>query len=106
MRRRLIASAWSAGAAQPGQALQPLGSCDKPGGPAVRDWWREPGGRRTQARSGASGVVGGRLLCYTTPQGWSALEWTDTSYDVYSIAYGRSRYGLYRWWRVRGGPAA
>jgi hypothetical protein len=49
------------------------------------------------------GVARGRLLCYTSPHDWSALEWTDTNNDVLSVAYGANRYALYRWWRVRGG---
>ncbi|HEY6961743.1 MAG TPA: serine/threonine-protein kinase [Gaiellaceae bacterium] len=105
MRQRLITTAWSVDVAQPGHAVRPVGTCSK-GGAAVRDWAQLPSGRRTEVHGTPPGPVGGRLLCYTSGRGWSAIEWTDLDYDVYSVAFGRSRYGLYRWWRVRGGPAA
>jgi hypothetical protein len=106
MRTRLIASSYSAQATVPGRPVEPVGDCSKGPGPAVRDWVQPPTERRRQARRGTTGRLGGRLLCYTSANGWAAIEWTDKLNDVYSNAFGPKRYGLYRWWRVRGGPAA
>ena len=105
MRARLITSSYSVQATVPGRPVEPVGDCSKGPGPAVRDWVQPPAGTRKQARLGTTGRLGGRLLCYTSANGWAALEWTDKNYDVYSIAFGPTRYGLYRWWRVRGGPS-
>jgi predicted Ser/Thr protein kinase len=106
MKKRLLGSAYAAQAALPGQGghLQ-TGNCAKAPNPALRDWSQPSSGTRRQVvgRS-ATGPVLGRLLCTTSDNGWHSIEWTDTQYDVYSVAYGPTRYGLYRWWRVRGGP--
>ena len=103
MRERLLTSAYAEHVAVPGEVVQPVGTCFK-GGTALRDWAQPPTGTRTQAHFGTIGRTQGRLLCHTSGHGWSAIEWTDTNYDIYSIAFGPTRYGLYRWWRVRGGP--
>jgi serine/threonine-protein kinase len=95
--------AWAVQAALPGVQVSPVGSCPNAGKSAVRDWTELPDARRTQMFVSTPGAARGRLLCYTSEFGWSGLEWTDTNHDVYSVAYGRSRYALYRWWRVRGG---
>jgi predicted Ser/Thr protein kinase len=103
MHDHFLARAWAEQAALPGVQVQPAGSCPNEGSTAVRDWTELPGARRTQMFLSTPGAARGRLLCYTSAFGWSGLEWTDTTHDVYSVAYGRTRYALYRWWRVRGG---
>jgi serine/threonine protein kinase len=104
MRAQLLAAAWAAGAAMPGQTVAPVGDCSKGSAAAVHDWNVTAEGKRTQAGLQTPGRNRGRLLCFTSVDGWSAVEWTDKDDDIYSIAYGTTRYGLYRWWRVRGGP--
>jgi serine/threonine protein kinase len=104
MRAQLLAAAWAAAAAMPGQTVAPVGDCSKGSAPSVHDWNVTAQGKRTQAGLRTPGRNRGRLLCFTSVDGWSAVEWTDKDYDIYSIAYGSTRYGLYRWWRVRGGP--
>jgi len=104
MRRQLLGSAYAHGAAVPGQPVRPGGSCPRPESTAVRDW-TQSGAGRAEMFATTPGSVRGRLLCYTSPFGWSAVEWSDTANDVYSVAYGKNRYAVYRWWRVRGGPA-
>jgi hypothetical protein len=103
MHDQLLERAWAEQAALPGAQVTPIGSCPHAGKAAVRDWTQPSSATRTQMFPSTPGVARGRLICYTTGFGWSALEWTDTNNDVYSVAYGRSRYALYRWWRVRGG---
>ena len=103
MHDHFLARAWAEQAALPGVQVLPIGSCPNAGRTAVRDWTALPGARRTQKFLSTPGAARGRLLCYDSSFGWSGLEWTDTNHDVYSVAYGRSRYALYRWWRVRGG---
>ena len=95
--------AWAEEAALPGVQVSPIGSCPDAGKTALRDWTELPDARRTQMFRSTPGAPRGRLLCYTSAFGWSGLEWTDTDHDVYSVAYGRNRYALYHWWRVRGG---
>jgi hypothetical protein len=103
MRDHFLERAWAEQAALPGVQVSPIGSCPDAGATAVRDWTELPGGRRTQMFLSTPGAPRGRLLCFASAFGWSGLEWTDTNHDVYSVAYGRNRYALYRWWRVRGG---
>ena len=104
MRAQLVANAYAAQAAKPGEIVRPVGECSKGSAPAVHAWNVTSNATRTQSAPAAPGRERGRLLCYTSLDGWSAVEWTDKNYDVYSTAYGPTRYGLYRWWRVRGGP--
>ena len=104
MRAQLAANAYAHQAATPDKTVHPIGQCAKGSAPALHDWNVTPNATRTQAGPTAPGRARGRLLCYTSVDGWSAIEWTDKNYDVYSTAYGPTRYGLYRWWRIRGGP--
>jgi serine/threonine protein kinase len=104
MRARLLTSAYAQQVAVPGHVVKAVGTCLKGAGPAVRDWAQARAGTREQRLPGTLGLTEGRLLCYTSANGWSAIEWTDKNYDVYSIAFGPTRAGLYRWWRLRGGP--
>jgi hypothetical protein len=78
------------------------GSCSEPESASVRDW-TQMGSHRTQLFPSTPGRPRGRLLCYASPYGWAAAEWTDQLNDVYAVAYGTSRYAIYRWWRVRSG---
>jgi hypothetical protein len=103
MHDHLLERAWAEQAAVPGLQVTPVGSCPDGSTTAVRDWTQPSSTTRTQKFPTTPGVARGRLLCYTSGFGWSALEWTDTNNDVYSVAYGRTRPALYRWWRVRGG---
>jgi serine/threonine protein kinase len=104
MRARWLAAAYAVGAALPGASVKPQGSCAG-ATTAARDWGVPPSGTRREL-VGSPLPEHGRLLCYTSPSGWSSIEWTDKDFDVYAIAYGHTRYGLYRWWRIRGGPSA
>jgi hypothetical protein len=45
----------------------------------------------------------GRFLCFRQNE-WASIEWTDTTVDVYSIAYGRDLIRLRRWWESRARP--
>jgi serine/threonine protein kinase len=101
MRQHMLSDVYAHQAAIPGERVQPVGSCPKPDRTAVRDW-TSSSGKRMQMFPTTPGSPRGRLLCYTSPFGWSAVEWTDTRNDAYGVAYGKSRYALYRWWRVRG----
>ena len=103
MHQHLLERAWAEQVAAPGAAVLPSGSCPNAGRAAVRDWAQPPTGTRTQMFPSTDGAARGRLLCYSSTTNWSGLEWTDTNHDVYAVAYGRNRYALYRWWRVRGG---
>jgi serine/threonine-protein kinase len=106
MRAQGQRAAYAHGAATPGARVGARGLCEDQTTAAVRDWGVTADGKRSELTPLVSPVaIRGRLLCYTSPNGWSAIEWTDKDYDVYSIAYGKSRSALYRWWRVRGGPA-
>ncbi|MFL5954765.1 MAG: serine/threonine-protein kinase [Gaiellaceae bacterium] len=78
------------------------GSCSEPATASVRDW-TQTGSRRAQLFPSTPGRPRGRLLCYASPYGWAAAEWTDQLNDVYAVAYGTNRYAVYRWWRVRSG---
>jgi serine/threonine-protein kinase len=102
MKQRLQERAYALQVAVPGQPVQPLGSCPVPDHVSIRDW-TQAGSRRTQLFATTPGAVRGRLLCYASPYGWAAAEWTDQRNDVYTVAYGKNRYALYRWWRVRSG---
>jgi hypothetical protein len=102
MKQQLQAQAYAEQAAVPGETVQPNGSCAVPGSPSIREW-TQLGARRQELFPSTPGAVRGRLLCYASPYGWAAAEWTDQRNDVYTVAYGKSRYALDRWWRVRSG---
>ena len=102
MRGQFERSAWAHEVALPGDRVSPVRSCASTAGPSVRDWTQQ-GSRRRELYPSTPGTVGGRLLCYTSPYGWAAAEWTDTFHDVYGVAYGKSRYAVAQWWRIRSG---
>jgi serine/threonine protein kinase len=102
MSQALRGDAYAEQAALPGQPVSPVGSCPVPGVASIRDW-TQLGSKRTQLFPGTPGRRHGRLLCYASPYGWAAAEWTDQLHQVLAIAYGKSRYAVYRWWRVRSG---
>jgi hypothetical protein len=102
MRQQLLGNIWSKGLGQPGHAVQPVGVCGQDT-LAVRDWMEPRPRHAVQISARNSGRPAGRLLCYDSGTGWSAIEWTDNRLDVYSVAYGDNRSPLYRWWATRGG---
>ena len=102
MRAQAISDANRVGIGRPGQPLNAFGTCGTDSR-ALRDWTETADGRRIPLTKKIERKAIGRLLCYSQND-WSALEWTDTRVDVYSIAYGPSRAALYRWWATRGGP--
>lgn len=102
MRRQFERSAWAHEVALPGTRVSPVRRCQSIGGPSVRDWTQR-GARRAELFPSTPGAVGGRLLCYSSPLGWAAAEWTDSFNDVYGVAYGKSRYAVAQWWRIRSG---
>ncbi|MDX6474579.1 MAG: hypothetical protein QOH95_90 [Gaiellaceae bacterium] len=102
MRKRFLESSYAQQVAQPNQPVVPSGTCAGTGRPAVRDWVQRTPRLRIQVFRKAFVPARGRILCYSHLE-WSGLEWTDQDHEVYAIAYGKSRYELYRWWRVRGG---
>jgi serine/threonine protein kinase len=80
-----------------------VGSCPVPGDASIRDW-TQLGSKRTELFPGTPGRRHGRLLCYASPYGlWAAVEWTDPRNDILATAYGKSRYAVYHWWRIRSG---
>jgi hypothetical protein len=101
MRRQLLGDIWSKGLGQPGQAIEPVGMCGRDA-TAIRDWTESRPRRPVQIRAGTAGSRYGRLLCYDSGTGWSAIEWTDNRLDVYAAAYGRDSRAIYRWWATRG----
>jgi Protein kinase domain len=102
MRRQLIGTVWAKGVGTPGQPVVPHGRCGS-SATAVRDWTETSPNRRAQIQPPVAGSAYGRLLCYDSGTGWSAVEWTDNRVEVFSSAFGRSRGALYRWWATRGG---
>jgi serine/threonine-protein kinase len=102
MSQALRAQAYAVQAAVPGETVKPIGSCPVPGAASIRDW-TQLDSKRTQLFPSTPGRRRGRLLCYASPYGWAAAEWTDQQNDVYAVAYGTNRYAVYRWWRVRSG---
>src|SRR5437763_5641368 len=107
MRRQLVGDAWAKGVAVPGQPVVPAGTCGT-AATAIRDWREVRPGVRVQIRGRSTGGVSGRILCYDSGTGWNAIEWTDSRFDIYSVAFGGDRGALYTWWATRGGlePAA
>jgi hypothetical protein len=65
--------------------------------------WTQQGTRRHEITPSTPGREHGRLLCYGSRYNWAAAEWTDNVNDLYGVAYGKSRYAVYYWWRVRSG---
>jgi hypothetical protein len=103
MRAQLLADAVTHGVAAFGAPVAPVGVCGRmPTG--IRDWAFVTSGRRAQITQAQSGAAVGRLLCYVSPNAWSALEWSDTRFDVLTQAYGGSPKALYTWWTRHGGP--
>jgi predicted Ser/Thr protein kinase len=104
MRAQLLADAVTRGVARFGEPVVPFGRCARTAA-AVRDWVGDTPSRRERTpRDRVS--TRGRILCFSSPYGWSAVEWTDLRFDVLSTAYGHSAAALYRWWRRTGGPSA
>jgi len=103
MTQTLRGDAYAHEALLPGEPVDhPVGSCPVPGGASIRDWTQIQS-KRMQLFPNTPGRRHGRLLCYASPYGWAAAEWTDQQNDVFATAYGKSRYAVYRWWRVRSG---
>src|SRR4051794_6770107 len=102
MKQRLLDEAYAHLVAVPGEPVNPRRACQRPGAASVREW-TVSAGRRSEVFPTTPGAPHGRLLCFTSPAGWASAEWTDQSNDVYGVAFGKSRYAVYRWWRVRGG---
>jgi hypothetical protein len=105
MRAQLLADAVTHGVAMFGAPVSPVGRCGQtPTG--IRDWAFVTTGNRAQITRPGAGPALGRLLCYVSSNGWSALEWTDTRVDVLTEAYRTAPTGLYTWWTRHGGPQA
>jgi serine/threonine-protein kinase len=104
MKQQLLGNIWSKGLAIPPGQPSPTGVCGRDP-TAIRDWRETRPGQRTQLRGATANrpKKNGRLLCYDSGTGWSAIEWTDNRVEIYSIAYGTDRAALYRWWAARGG---
>jgi hypothetical protein len=102
MRRELLGTVWAKGVGKPGSPVVPHGRCGV-SPTAVRDWTVGAAGRRQQITADTRGTAFGRVLCYDSGTGWSAIEWTDNRVDVFSTAFGSRRGALYRWWVARGG---
>ncbi len=105
MRAQLLADAVTHGVATFGAPVSPVGRCGQTP-TAIRDWAFVTTGNRAQITRAGAGPTLGRLLCYVSSNGWSALEWTDTRVDVLTEAYRTSPTGLYTWWTRHGGPQA
>jgi predicted Ser/Thr protein kinase len=102
MRAQLASDAVLSGVAARDRPVSPVGRCGST--PAsIRDWGGDAPSRR-QLTPSERHPVHGRLLCYVSPYGWAALEWTDVRYDILSAAFGASSRALYRWWTRTGGP--
>jgi hypothetical protein len=106
MRAQLLADAVTRGVAAFGAPVAPVGDCGRTP-TAIRDWaFVASGGHRAQITQDQGGSAVGRLFCYSSPNAWSALEWSDKRFDVLSEAYGDSPRALYTWWTRHGGPQA
>jgi serine/threonine protein kinase len=103
MKRTLFADAVVAGAVRPGVRVLPSGRCGRTSS-SIRDWTVVRPGARAEVVALHMPAAHGRLLCFTSTNGWSAVEWTDTSVDVLARATGRPSAALYAWWTRRGGP--
>jgi serine/threonine protein kinase len=102
MTQALRGDAYAHEALLPGEPINhPVGSCPVPGGASIRDW-TQIGSKRMERVPGTPRAHG-RLLCYGSQNGWAAAEWTDQRNDIFATAYGKSRYAVYYWWRVRSG---
>jgi hypothetical protein len=102
MKDDLERQAWAHQVAFPGQGVDPKGSCPVYGDASIRAWSQQ-GSRRYEIRLSSPGAEHGRLLCYGSRYGWAGAEWTDGVNDIYAVAYGKTRYALYRWFRIRSG---
>jgi serine/threonine-protein kinase len=103
MKTALVEDAVAAGATPPGKSVLPRGRCGATA-TSIRDWTIAAPGEREQVVGRPRAPAHGRLLCFSSSNGWSAVEWTDTTVDVLARATGLSPARLYAWWTRHGGP--